>query len=160
MIMEKIKMLIVILLMLVAAWFAYQYLVAGSGETLILGNQVNAQTFLSEYGKNDVLYLVMDVRDASSQQAKTNILQCGVDFASSTGLLGKNLTIYSLDTEQGCVALEGSLPIEYCMKNINDNGMTIYIKEGNESRFYTNAMVVGVGQNYTSGGCSINIRTQ
>jgi hypothetical protein len=156
--MERIKILIIALLLLAAAWFAYQYLIAGQAATLELGNEVNAQTFLSLFGKEDAVYVVMDVRDVTSQKVKTNILQCGVDFAGSTGLLGKNQTYYSFDSEQGCVALEGTLPLDYCMKNLNDNGMTIYVKEANSTKFYTNAMVVGVGQNYSEGECSIKIK--
>jgi hypothetical protein len=155
--MEKIKILIVILLLLAAAWFAYQYLIADSAE-LKLGNEVNAQTFLSIFGKEDKVYLVMDVRNVTEQKTKTNILQCGVDFAASNGLVTKNLTFYSFDDKQGCVALEGIFPLEYCMNKINEDGITIYVQEGNSSKFYTNALVVGVGTDYAEGKCSIRMK--
>lgn len=155
--MDRIKILVAAFVLLVAIWLAYNYLSFSEEAKLKLGTEVNLETFSSILSDAERVYIVMDVRDVDDHKIKTNILQCGVDFAGSQGLVGKNLTIYSFDSEQGCVGIDQNYPLSYCIKSA-ENGIALFIEEGNTSKFYTNAMKVGVGNNYTSGACSIRVR--
>ena len=154
--MEKIKILISLLLVLVAIYFAYPYLTSVSSE-LVVGNEIDSATFNALLTDSENVFIVMDIQGINDSKIRQNILQCGVDFAGSFGLVGKNLTLYSFDTNQGCVNIERNYPISYCLKQM-EMGITLYIEDSNETKFYTNAMRVGIGNNYTAGSCSVGIK--
>jgi hypothetical protein len=156
--MDKIKLLILAFLILGAVWMAYYYITLPQKTELVLGNEVNLETFNSILGDAESVHIVMDVRDVEDQQIKTNILQCGVDFAGSFGLVGKNLSIYSFDNEQGCIGMGENYPLSYCIQKMEEQGVVLLIEGGNSTTFYSNAMKVGVGNNYTVGTCSVKIK--
>lgn len=154
--MEKIKMLVSVMLVLVAVWFAYPYLTAEQAE-FVKGSEVDAPTFNAILTNASNVYIVMDIRNAKDDATQQNILQCGVDFAGSYGLVSKNLTLYSFDTNQGCVNIERNYPVSHCLKQL-ENGIALYIEDGNETRFYSNGMRIGMGTSYALGSCSVNIK--
>ncbi len=117
------------------------------------GAAVDAETFKDIFSKADKVYIVMDVRGVADANASRNILQCGVDFAGSSGMGGKSVSYISLGGE-GCVAEDGKHPEEYCFSQLK-NGIVIYVKEGTSSSYYSNALVVGVGPQYALGNCAI-----
>jgi len=122
--------------------------------SLTLGKEVNIQTFSAILANSGDVFIVMDVRGVNDSAVRHNILQCGVDFAGSWGLAGKNLTFYSLDAGENCKGANGNYTSSYCFDRMS-GGVTIYVHESNKTMFYTNAMAVGLGDNYTTGGCSI-----
>ena len=155
--MDSIKILVLALLVLAAAWLGYQYLDFSGKEQLKLGNEVNGETFATILADSSNVYIVMDVRGVDEQVRRKNILQCGVDFAGSPGLVGKNLTIFSLDDDQGCIGMDRNHPFEYCFSQM-ENGIALYVEEGNVTKFYTNALKVGMGESYEVGACSVNVK--
>jgi len=155
---DRLKVLAIVLLAIAAAVFAF-YFYSMREESLTLGSEVNLATFSSILMDAKNVFIVMDVRSFSNYSVKQNILQCGVDFAGSEGLAGKNLTFYSLDTGQSCVGMNGNLSISQCLKEMA-NGLTIFVQEGNGTKFYSNAMVVGVGSVYPANGCNIGVKKQ
>ena len=123
------------------------------------GNEVNYDTFREILNDADKIYIVMDVRDASSVPVKTNILQCGVDFAGSYGLVGRDVTYMSLDPVEKCVIGNvdgdtGIYEIDECLRMLND-GVSLYVTEGNGPEYYTKAAMVGVNETYALGTCGV-----
>lgn len=177
----KLKMAAACLLVVLALALGYHFLTSPQGPpgpgngtnssisanstpqqgSLGLGKEVNIQTFSAILANSADVFIVMDVRGVNDPAVRHSILQCGVDFAGSPGLGGKALTVYSLDgqncmgaSQQGNRSVLTNYTSSYCFGQMA-NGMAIYLHEGNETRFYTNAMAVGLGENYTAGGCSI-----
>jgi hypothetical protein len=137
------------LLVLVMAW----YLFHSQATTFVPGSGVDAQTFKDIFANASRVYIVMDVRGVTDANISRNILQCGVDFAGSSGMGGKNVSYISLG-DSGCVEDDGSHAADYCISQLKD-GITIYVKEGASSSYYSNALVVGVGPQYAVGSCAI-----
>ncbi len=146
------KVLVVILLLVVAAYFLYHFVFAGS--MFVPGSEVDVETFKDIFDSSEKVYIFMDVRGVDNPTISTNILQCGVDFAASSGMGGKDVTYFSL-ADDGCIAPDGAHPDSYCFEQIKD-GVTIYVKEGpGGANYYTNGMVVTVGSQYAIGTCGI-----
>lgn len=146
------KVLVVILLLFIAAYFLYRFVFAVS--MFVPGSEVDVETFKDIFNSAEKVYIFMDVRGVDNPAISTNILQCGVDFAASSGMAGKDVTYFSL-ADDGCVAPDGAHPDSYCFEQIKD-GVTIYVKEGpGGANYYTNGMVVTVGSQYAIGTCGI-----
>jgi len=153
-----LKVFAIALLAIAAAVFAY-YFYGMQEESLSLGSEVNMATFSSILADSKNVFIVMDVRYAEEGAVKTNILQCGVDFAGSPGLAGKNLTFFSIDKGGSCIGMNSTFSTSQCFKEMG-RGLTIFVQEGNSTKFYTNAMVVGVGSDYPANGCNIGVKKQ
>jgi len=157
---ERLKVIATVLLLAAAAILAYWFYSSGGQQEnarLEAGSAINLQTFSEILLKAQSAYIIMDVRDVADSTVRRNILQCGADFAGSEGLVGKNLTFYSLDNGEKCFGARGNYTAGECLCQAK-GGVTIYVQEGSAPAYYTNAMVVGIGSNYSAGGCSIRIR--
>jgi hypothetical protein len=154
---EKIKIAATIVIALVALAMAYYFLNPQQAiPSPALGNQINMQTFASVLSSAPSVYVVMDVRNADGP-VKQNIIRCGVDFAGSMGLGNKTKTFYSLDKGESCITENGTYSSSWCFGQM-ENGVSIIIQPGDSSGYYANAMVVGMGENYTEGECSVNLK--
>ncbi len=140
---------ILAVLVLAMAW----HFVTSAATTFNPGAAVDAETFKDIFNQADKVYIIMDVRGVRDANASRNILQCGVDFAGSSGMGGKNVSYLSLG-DDGCVAGDGAHTAEYCISLLK-NGIVIYVKEGTSSSYYSNALVVGVGPQYPASSCAI-----
>jgi hypothetical protein len=150
---SAIKTTAVIILFFAALLVAY-YILAMPGNTFVTGQEVDAETFKNIFLDAQNVYIVMDIRGASDDIVSNNILQCGVDFAGSTGMGGKAVTPLSISND-GCVYPEGFLTTEDCFSMVKD-GTTVYVREGaGGAKYYSNGMVVYVGSDYALGTCSI-----
>ena len=155
---DRLKILAILLLAVAAAVFAAYFLTAREN-TINLGDEVDLTSFSSILFDAQDVFIVMDVRGVNNGSVKQNILQCGVDFAGSSGLAGKNLTFFSIDSGDSCTGMAGNYSISHCFDETK-KGVTIYVKQGNYTKFYTNAMVVGMGSNYAPNGCNIGVKKQ
>jgi hypothetical protein len=154
---DKIKMAATAALVLAALAMAWYFLLQPQAPpSLRLGNEINMQTFATVLSGARSVYLVMDVRNANGT-IKQNVIRCGVDFAGSTGLGDKNLTVYSLDAGEICIGQNGTFSSSVCLGEM-EKGLSILVQPGNSTSFYSNAMVVGIGGNYTEGECSVNLK--
>jgi hypothetical protein len=152
--MEKMKIAATVVIVVIALAMAYYFLVFQSGPASPkLGNPINLPTFATLLSQAQDVYVVMDVSNATGQ-VKQNVIECGVDFAGSPGLGGKNMTFFSIDTGGRCIGANGNYSSSWCFAQM-ENGLSIIIQPGNSTSFYTDAMVVGMGDNYTAGGCSV-----
>jgi len=127
------------------------------------GNEVNYDTFREVLNDADKIYIVMDVRNVSSRQVKTNILQCGVDFAGSYGLVNRDVTYMSLDPVENCIignvnGETGIYEINECLGMLN-SGISLYVIEGDGTEYYSRAAMVGVNENYALGTCGVGEAT-
>lgn len=150
---SALKTAAVVILLVIALALAY-YFLNQSSSAFVPGTSVDADTFKSAFAGASNIFIVMDVRGVSDSTVSNNILQCGVDFAGSSGMGGKSVTPISFGND-GCVAPDGKRDPQDCF-NMLKNGLTIYVKQGPGGvAYYSNGMVVTVGGNYTLGACSI-----
>ncbi|HSB47008.1 MAG TPA: hypothetical protein VLD37_03270 [Candidatus Bilamarchaeum sp.] len=141
-------------LIIVAIVLAY-YFLSNSDTSFVPGSAVDAETFKAEFEKAPRVFIVMDIRGVSDPVISNNILQCGVDFAGSSGMGPKNATYISVDGS-GCVAPDGKHETRECFSWLR-SGLTIYIKQGDSgAKYYSNGLVVNLGKEYTLGTCGIH----
>jgi hypothetical protein len=143
-----------VLALFVAALLLAYYLLGISGSAFDTGSEVDAETFKGIFLNATNVYIVMDVRGAGNDVISNNVIQCGVDFASSSGMGGKLVTPISL-SDAGCVTPDGTPTVRECFSMLRD-GITVYVKEGpGGAKYYAKGMVVTVGQQYALGTCGI-----
>jgi hypothetical protein len=147
------KFLLIAALLIAVAVLAY-YFILQPKDQFIPGAVVDETTFLNNFDAAQKVYIVMDVRDIDDDLLRKNVLQCGVDFAGSSGVAPKNATYFSLG-DAGCVTVDGPRTAEYCFSEIR-KGMAIYVHEGNTFAYYSNGISVGVNKSYELGTCGIH----
>ena len=148
------KLAAVAVLAAFALFFAYYFLILPH-DAFVTGGKVSPEEFKDVFSSATRVYIVMDVRGMADPVATNNVLQCGVDFAGSSGMGGKNATFFSFSDADGCVAADGIHPLAECASQLKD-GMAIYVKGGTGgAEYFANGMVVTVGSNYTTGTCGI-----
>jgi len=115
---------------------------------------VEPWVFVETLEKADKVYIVMDVRNASSSFESTNILQCGTDFAGSSGLAGKELVIFAMN-ESECATVEGKRSVQECVDEFMD-GIAFHIVSGDGTTYYKNRAEVGVNESYKMAECRVD----
>lgn len=155
------KTILVILLGIILVYVAYAILFKPptAVQTYVFdpGPAVSAQEFISTLSAAQQINIYSDVRGLTDDQLKNNVYQCGIDFASSDALATKTIVPISIDDQQ-CVYPQGTLKTSEC-EGLLKNGVTIYIKYGNNLSYYKNALRVGVNENYAMGGCIIRVKS-
>jgi len=125
------------------------------------GTEINKETFVSLLSDAEKVYIVMDVRGIDNDNLRRNILQCGVDFAGSMGLADRDVTYVSMrDGKCTIASLSGkneTTGVNECIDMINEDGLSLYVIEGNETKYYTRAAMVGVGKLYVLGTCNVGV---
>jgi len=148
---SALKIFALVALLAAAIFLAYYFFTIGE-RVFLTGSEVDAETFKGIFLDSENIYIVMDVRGAGNGG---NVLQCGVDFAASSGMGGKSVTPLSM-SDEGCVAPDGSHSFKECFAMLKD-GVTIYVMDGpGGAKYYTNGMVVTVGDQYAVGTCGIS----
>ena len=144
-------------LVVLAIALAY-YFITSSETTFNPGSKTDQETFANTFEDTGRIFIVMDTRGVSDSQISDNILQCGVDFAGSTGMGGKNVTPIGIDSSS-CTAPDGTHQTKECFSWLK-SGLTIYVKEGSPpgADYYSNGMVVRLGREYAVGTCGIHAR--
>jgi hypothetical protein len=150
---DRLKLFAVALLAVLVILVAC-YLFVLSGSTFVPGDEVTVEQFKDILISAQKVYIIMDARGVQSNYTRGNIMQCGVDFSSSTFLGGKTVVPFSfMDNE--CFGASGSRPLGECASELK-TGLTIHIREGPPGvMYYSNGMVVMVGPDYKLGGCAI-----
>ncbi len=153
---DNVKTAIVVLIVIAVVAIAYITLPKTTG-TFDKGAEINSETFVELFGDANKIYIVMDLRDASGAVVRTNIMQCGVDFAGSYGLVDKDVTYMSLEGNDcviGNTEGTGTYALGECLDMLND-GVSLYVIEGDETKYYAKAAMVGVNEEYVMGTCSV-----
>ena len=151
---DKMKIALVAVLFLALCALAYYFIFFPNPNSFTPGSPVSVSGFKDVFLSANNVSILMDVRGLKKENTSQHILQCGVDFAGSNGMAGKNVSYFSA-ADDGCTSIDGRHPIEYCFSSIK-NGLTIYIHEGNSTTYYSNGMSVGVGPVYKQGTCGIH----
>gem|GEM_PF-779836 len=149
-----LKTIVFAILFVAVATLAVYVLFIQPTEKFVPGTEVDSETFLQIFDSTENVYIFMDVRGVTDPDVKHNILQCGVDFAASSGMGPKNATYFSLGDE-GCITPRGSSEDSYCFNELR-KGVAIYIHEGSATSYHSNGIVVGVGSDYSLGTCGIH----
>ena len=150
---DMLKNLAVVFLAVLVLLLFYHFYGQGQQIQFVPAKTISATNFTGVFNSASNIFILMDVRGISNSTVKTNVLQCGVDFAASNAMGGKNVTYLSI-SEDGCTSIEGKKPADYCFSNL-DKGITIYVKEGNSTSFYSNGIIVGINSTYSIGSCGI-----
>ncbi|MEW6722761.1 MAG: hypothetical protein AB1324_05865 [Candidatus Micrarchaeota archaeon] len=149
-----LKMAAVGALFVIALALAIYFILLLPGTSFVPGTAVDAETFKGIFANASKVYIIMDVRGAPDSATSQNVIQCGIDFAASSGMGGKVVTPMSFGSE-GCVAPDGPRPIKECVSLLSD-GVTVYVREGpGGATYHSNGMVVTVGREYSLGTCGI-----
>lgn len=152
---NMLKIGALIILLVIVAFIAYNFFI-GVGPGFNPGPEVDIETFRNNLQNANDIFIIMDVRGVdSTDQTYQNILQCGVDFASSSAIGNKNIVPMSLNVD-GCIAPDGIHPESYCFSQLDAGALFIYVKESPKTTFHANGMIVGVGSSYTLGTCGIH----
>lgn len=151
----KFKPLALVLLFGILIYLVY-YFLNFQNLQFFPGPEIDQESFKEVFASAQNIYIVMDVRNIKDPVSSNHVLQCGVDFAASSGMGGKTVVPLSF-SDDGCIIPTGYIPPSNCSAMLKD-GITIYVKAGNDkAKYYANGMVVSVGSNYTLGMCSINV---
>ncbi len=138
---NRIMLLLVLAIIIIGAFILY-LLSARAAEVpenqveFNKGNRINKETFLALLAEKEPVYIVMDARNVSDEYTGRNIFQCGVDFAGSSGLVGRDVFVVGMD-DSGCVfaSLSGKINKTMtnadCIKTLNGDGIALYSYEGN-----------------------------
>lgn len=149
-----LKALAVAAIFVIVAALAYYFLVL-SAYAFSPGASVDEETFKGIFLEAEKVYILMDVRGISDSKLSNNVMQCGVDFAASSGLAGKEVTPISISND-GCVIPTGPAPMGDCFSMLDD-GITIYVRGGDgAAKYYNNGMMVYVGSDYVPFTCGIH----
>lgn len=122
------------------------------------------EDFSENVASSAQIYIVMDLRGTTEGRERTNIMQCGVDLASSTAIGGIPKSFYSMDSECITTLDDGTtltVPLRQCLDEIDaardaPGKAIFYIRKANETLIFENELVVGMGSEYGEMGCSIN----
>jgi hypothetical protein len=150
------KLAAVAVLFIIAVCMTVYFVFIGyPNQQFIPGTEITQEEFKDVFASAEKIYIVMDVRNANTSTISDNVLQCGIDFAASSGMGGKTVSYLSISSE-GCVTPTNmDNQIDYCISMLQD-GLAVYVMAGNGSAtYYSNGMVVTVGENYTQGQCGI-----
>lgn len=132
--------------------------VSASSNTSNDDGAVEPNVFADQLLAASEVFIIQDLRDVNSDIIRKNIQQCGIDFAGSMGLAGKNITIFALEGNE-CTTLDGIVELNDCLDKINAaTNPLINIKQGNQSTFYKTKLEVGISEEYLPNSCNINIR--
>lgn len=147
-----LRMIGILVVLVAVAALAFVMLVPQA--RFVPGPEVDKETFLELFDSAGRVIVVMDVRGVSDDITRRNILQCGVDFAGSSGLAPKNATYFSFG-DVGCVTPDGETTDQHCMEEMKD-AFVIYVHEGGATTYHSRGVMVGVSAQYDLGTCGIH----
>jgi len=176
------KQIAAIILVLLAAGIAYYVLTLSpapaelpqEGEEIIPpqefvppfatpGDNVTLKEFALNLLAADRVYIVEDLRGLETYPlSRTHIMQCGVDYAGSPGLTGKEIVVYALDDGDICGTIGGATSISECYQDIlsasEDPGtMMLWIEMGTSPEAYGRGMIVRINETYVQGTCTTTL---
>ena len=166
-ILMEYKNVLTIVLVMVAAILAYNILFnQGSTQDLnFLKNQkADTAAFLKNLEDAEKIYIVQDLRGAN-ESVRKNIQQCGVDFAGSTGLVGKKMVTFAFEGNE-CISFDSKMTVDACIKEITTSTAStlFYIRKGmnstTSSTAYPSVLLIDMGNEYQLRSCNVNPLTK
>ena len=123
------------------------------------GENVTLQEFSANLLAASRFYIVEDLRDLEKYPlSKQNLMQCGVDYAGSPGLVGKEFSVYAFDDGDVCYTMGGTATISECYEEIlvaseDPNAAIIWIEQGGSPEIYSRGLLVRINGTYVQGTC-------
>ncbi len=153
-----LKNAIVLIAVLVAVGIGYYILTQPPIEIKYDNGETATSAIFTEGLQNaNKVFIVMDIRGVASEKQKGNIMQCGTDFAGSSGLVEKELVIYAIEGNS-CMNLNSTnLKVNDCLADAISN-FAIIINGGSKTTFMKNRAIVGIGEEYEFGECKVNAK--
>ncbi len=158
---NKWMIILVVAVIILGSAIAYFFFIDRPSE-FRKGTAINEETFVSLLSDADKVHVVMDVRGIEDDYTRRNVLQCGIDFAGSMGLANREVNYVSM-SDRGCTiaslgGLNKTTSVKECMDIINKDGISLYVLEGNGTKYYTRAAMIGVGDLYVLGTCNVGVK--
>lgn len=122
-----------------------------------IGEKVDSSVFTEGLKGSNKVFIVMDIRNITSDKQKGNIMQCGTDFAGSDGLVEKELIVYAIEGNNCMNINSTSLKVTDCLKEAISN-FAIFITGGSSTKFMQKRAIVGVEEEYQVGSCKVNLK--
>ncbi|MBD3398196.1 hypothetical protein GF412_03330 [Candidatus Micrarchaeota archaeon] len=127
------------------------------------GENATMQEFAANLLAAETVYIVEDVRGLEKYPlSRTHVMQCGVDYAGSQGLAGKELVVYAFDDDDVCGTVNGTASIDKCYSDVlsaseDPATMIIWIEKGSSPEIYSRGMVVRINETYVQGSCTTSL---
>lgn len=133
--------------------------ISSINDSIIADNEsiADPQIFSDHLMAAQNVFIIQDLRNVTNDTIRKNIQQCGIDFAGSSGLVDKNLSIFAFEGDK-CTSLDGIVDINICLDKLKFANITIQIKQADKTLIYKNKLLVGIGKNYPSKSCSISVQ--
>ncbi len=147
---EIIKWGVVLVLVLIAGYLVYSYSQSFDiSKSLREGKkQASYEESLNSLS-NSPRVCIVELLDKNEEQRRRNIMNCGVNFASTLPLYGKKLDVYVIENNV-CYYTEGEKGVKDCFNEIKDKGcFVIEIKGKGEVETYNNMISIPVGDDFS-----------
>ncbi len=160
--MKDSKTILTVLLFLLAILVGYVILQENQSfsNTSFLPNQTKEEKskkeFVESLANAETVFIIMDLRNESNYTVRTNIMQCGTDFAGSLAFVGfapESITTFALDDEN-CTTMNGTTSITNCLKE-SESGVSLVISSHVNTSYYKNKALIKIGETYKSGTCNV-----
>ena len=134
----------------------YFYIYPTNGDFLFGRNPISYSESASQILESKEVCIIGNITDTIDPQRK-NMMNCGVDYASSLGGMNKSIQTYFIESGE-CTRLEGVTDINTCLIELNKRGCyMIFI--GNElngtPKTLDHLLYVPIGNEYANESCSI-----
>ena len=158
---EMEKWVIVIAMTILAIYLIYTY-VSGSKQVefnikqeLINKMEKGGYAEALERMSNSTEICIVEKLDKTEDPVRRNIMNCGVNIASTAPSYGKNVSAYAIEGGK-CYYTGGEKSIESCYTEIVEKGcFVMYIEEGSTFESYSNMLIIGVNETFNEKGCEI-----
>jgi hypothetical protein len=153
---KTIATAILVIAAVAVAFFILSQTANAPQASFLSGKNASAGVFLENLANAQKVYIVQDLRGANESERRS-IQQCGVDFAGSRGLVQKNKIVFAFENSD-CLSLEeGKKDIGSCINELNGNTV-LYVRKGNATVVYENALLIELGGTYQKNSCSVNFQ--
>ncbi|MCX8205939.1 MAG: hypothetical protein N3H30_01790 [Candidatus Micrarchaeota archaeon] len=150
----------IIAAVLVILAVALGMLTLGGGDIELSAQSISNADGYAKLANAETIAIVMDVRGVSTGTAR-QVYQCGVGYATSLGLLGKNISNFAIEKD---VCIKGDLSnttLCECNSLIKGADYIILVKGTNgtpAAQFYEDHFLVEVGEKSDASLCKISAK--
>ncbi len=160
------KWAIVLVLVIIAIYLAYSYYVSNNyqneenefniKENLLKNmKKIGYAEALEKMTNSSEICIIEDLKK-SNDTIRQNIMNCGINIASTAPKYGKNISAYAIE-DNICYNAEGKTSVEECYKEIIEKEcFVMYVEEGNQFNTYENMIDIGVNETFNEKGCEIS----
>lgn len=158
---EMLKWILTFALIGISVFLIYNYSKINTTyniESLLKENkkQVGYAEALQYLTKSEKICIVEDIT-GTQDPIRKNIMDCGINFASTLPIYEKNMKIYAVENGK-CFSSEGEREIPICSNEIKEQNCFVFFIASNETikiESYENMLLVPVGEKLKETECMI-----